>query len=56
MIGTAMNYFGLSYDEVFFKTPYRTLVFLSASVPRYENKEKKQKPKHLFDILSTHTP
>ena len=47
-----MNYFGMSYFDVLYTIPYPVLVFLSASIPKYTPKEKKEEPKHLFDILA----
>lgn len=47
-----MSHFGMSYDEVYYDLPYRNLVMLSASVPKYKSKEEKEKPKSLADMLS----
>jgi len=51
-----MNYFGFTYQQAVHKIPYRTLIFLSASVPRYKTKEEREKENpqagaHLFTLL-----
>lgn len=50
-----MSHFGFTYDQVIYEIPYRTLIMLNASVPRYKSKkdkEAKKQPRDLFSILS----
>lgn len=50
-----MSHFNMSWETATNEVSYQNIVILSASVPKYgkDKDKKKEKPKELFDILSS---